>query len=230
MEVEWINNKIYLCQHVKHFYIFSILCCPWDEKSGWETCQIHISWIVNTWNTFHDKVTRGAQSNQYQTYDIMFGIDLWHVECNLVTREILGWHVECITYTWDASMTRNVLLWHVSYMNVTCSQHVKYKYLTCFDTWATGNSRVMTRVLHLQHVRYMPKICTISLYYKYLTRFTMWVTIYLHIMTCVLRILQARSSFPFSSVTKGYIFTQTEGSHILSHQREWMHKISRVLR
>ena len=159
----------------------------------------------------------------------MFGIDLWHVECNLVTREILGWHVECITYTWDASMTRNVLLWHVSYMNVTCSQHVKYKYLTCFDTWATGNSRVMTRVLHLQHVRYMPKICTISLYYKYLTRFTMWVTIYLHIMTCVPRILQARSSFPFSSVTKGYIFTQTEGSHILSHQREWMHKISRVL-
>ena len=158
----------------------------------------------------------------------MFGIDLWHVECNLVTREILGWHVECITYTWDASMTRSVLLWHVSYMNVTCSQHVKYKYLTCFDTWATGNSRVMTRVLHLQHVRYMPKICTISLYYKYLTRFTMWVTIYLHVMTCVLRILQARSSFPFSSVTKGYIFTQTEGSHILSHQREWMHKISRV--
>ena len=159
----------------------------------------------------------------------MFGIDLWHVECNSVTREIRGWHVKCITYTWDASMTRNVLLWHVNYMNVTCSQHVKYKYLTCFDTWATGNSRVMTRVLHLQHVRYMPKICTISLYYKYLTRFTMWVTIYLHIMTCVPRILQARSSFPFSSVTKGYIFTQTEGSHILSHQREWMHKISRVL-
>ena len=90
-------------------------------------------------------------------------------------RVVQGWHVRCRTYTRGSWLTRKVLNWHVVYRYFTWWKHVKYRYLTCFDTSGTGNLRVMTRMLQVLHVRckhatreVLPTNCTIS--------FGAWVT------------------------------------------------------
>ena len=94
---------------------------------------------------------------------------MWHVVSCPGTRVVQGWHVECRTYTRGTQMTRKVLNWHVVCRYFTWWKHVKCRYLTCFDTSGSGNSRGVTRVLQVLHVGYkyatrevLPKNCTIS--------------------------------------------------------------------